>query len=365
MINQERLIATFLDLVRIDSPSGEEEKVGQYVTTRLRSLGFRVEMDQAGNVIGHHGDESRVNLLLNAHLDNVAPCRGVHAVIENDVIRSDGTTVLGADDKAGVAAILEALQSMGADPDGLPLEVVFTAKEELGLAGVKALATDTLHAKMGIVVDYGTPLETVVVAAPAQDSLEATIIGRSAHAGLTPELGISAIVVASRAIARMPLGRIDDETTANVGTIQGGTARNIVPEEVRLVAEARSHDEAKLQRQTQAMIVPLEEEAHAFGARAEIKLQRLYPSFLLAENQPVLLLAQRAASRIGLNLKPRRTGGGSDANIFNARGIPSAILSAGYWDAHTTREQITVADLVKVAELLHSVLSLVKEDPDR
>jgi len=351
-MNPSRLLRTFLEMVAIDSPSGEEEAMARYIAARLRSLGMDPRTDETGNVLASlPGTGPR--LLLCAHMDNVPPCRGVKAVVEGDWVRSDGTTILGADDKSGVAVLLEAVETLREEGLAhLPLELAFTVREEVGLEGARALDISRMGAAWALVLDHGDPVESVVVQAPTQNSLDVTIRGRAAHAGVCPEKGISAIQAAANAIAAMPLGRLDAESTANIGIIHGGTARNIVPEEVRLQAEARSHNPSKLSAQTDLMAKTFQEKAAALGATAKVEVSRAYTGYAIPPEAPIVRRAVDAASAIGMQLLLTSTGGGSDANVFNERGIPTIIMATGYRDAHATSESQNVPAMARSAELL-------------
>jgi tripeptide aminopeptidase len=358
MINPDRLVSTFLELVQIDSPSGQEEEIARHLVAELRSLGLTVERDTTGNVIGRLAGEGSP-ILVCAHIDTVGPGQGVKPVVANGIITSDGTTVLGGDDKSGVAAILEVLCVLAEqDLPHPPLEVVLTVSEETGLKGAKGLDLNPLRAKEGIVLDSGGPIGAVVVSAPSQNRLRAVVHGKTAHAGVEPEKGISAIVVAAEAIASMPLGRIDEETTANIGRIQGGTVTNIVPDRVEIAGEARSHDEKKLQAQVQAMAEALEKAASRYGATVDVVLERSYSAFKLSEEDGIVRRAVAAAKTLGLTPVLVPSGGGSDANVFNAAGIATINISTGMDKVHTTEERIAVDDLVESAEFLLAVLRL-------
>ena len=358
MIDRDRLVATFLELVRIDSVSGEEQAAGDWAQRRLESLGATVTRDAIGNVLGRLPGRGK-SLLLNAHLDTVVPGRGVQPVVEGDIIRSDGRTILGGDDKAGVAVVLETVQALQDAGVPLPaLEILFTAQEEVGLCGAKAVDTATLRAREGIGLDAGGPIGTIVVQAPAQDSLDVTIVGRAAHAGGEPEKGISAIRVAAEAIAQMPHGRIDPETTANIGIIAGGQATNIVCERVHVRGEARSRSADKLVAQTSAMVAAFEQAAARHGARAEIGVQRAYDAFSIASDEPILRLLGEAAAAVGVKAVHVPTGGGSDANVFNAAGLRVVNISCGMDKVHTTEECIAISDMVQAAEWLTAALRL-------
>ena len=356
MINRDRLVSTFLELVRIDSPSGQEEEIARHLTAELRSLGLTVERDTTGNIIARLAEEGQP-ILLNAHMDTVQPGRGVKPVIEDGIIKSDGSTILGADDKSGVAVILEVLRVLvEQDLAHPPLEVALTVSEEKGLKGAKGLDLTRLRAQEGIVLDSGGEIGTIVVSAPSQDKIRAVVHGKAAHAGVEPEKGINAIVVAAEAIAAMPLGRIDEETTANLGRIQGGTATNIVPDQAEIEGEARSRDERKLEAQVQAMTEALKKAANRHGATVEIDVQRSYSTFKLSEEDGIVRRAVAAARTLGLTPALVPSGGGSDANIFNAAGITTINISAGMEKVHTKEEQVAVADMVKCAEFLLAIL---------
>lgn len=359
LVSEDRILFTFLDLVQTDHRSGAEQLLAQRVVTRLRALGLKAGIDKSGNVIAHLAGEG-TPILLNAHLDSVDPCTGVVPVVEGGIIRSDGRTILGADDISGVAAILEALQVVAEKKiRHRPVEVVFTVEEETGLAGSKNLNYAEIKAQMGIALDASGPFGAIVIAAPSHNMISAVVQGKAAHAGVAPEEGISAIRVAAEAIARMPLGRVDAETTANIGLIRGGTATNIIPDRVELEGEARSRDERKLRQQTTAMNDALEAAARAYGAEVKVQVQRAYNGFTLTEDDDIVRLAMRAVRSTGVTPRLEASGGGSDINIFNAHGIACTNLSTGMMKAHTTEEWIAVEDLVRCAR---AVLYAIRTD---
>jgi len=362
LINEDRLVNTFLELVRIDSPSGQEEAIARDLMARLKALGLAVTQDATGNLIARlEGRGKRKDdppLLLSAHMDTVGTDTGIQPVVEDGIIHSDGTTILGADDKSGVAVILEVLGALAEEGTAhSPLEVAITVSEEVGLLGAKALDMGQLCAREGIVFDTGGPIGTVVVSTPYQDKLFATVHGRAAHAGAEPERGINAILVAAEAIAAMPLGRIDEETTANVGVIRGGVATNIVPDRVELHCEARSRDEAKLVAQTQAMCAALEASAARHEARVDLRQQRSYNGFKLSAETPIVKRAVAAIEALDLTPLLVPSGGGSDANVFAAGGVTTINLSTGMAEVHTANEQIAVEDLIHSAEVLWRIVT--------
>ena len=354
MIIQDRLVQTFTELVRIDSPSGGEGKTAEYVAQRLRALGLKPKTDALFNVTATL-DGTGEPFLLNAHMDSVAPCLGIKPQVDKErgVVTSDGTTILGADDRAGVAALLEALQVLrDRNVRHRPLEIAITVQEETGLSGARALDLSTFNSKMGVVLDSHGPVGGIVVASPSHNQIKAAITGHAAHAGLEPEKGVSAILVAAEAIAAMPLGRIDAETTANIGVIHGGSARNIVPERCELMGEARSHRESKLKRQTSAMARALEHAARRRGARVDIRIERAYDMYRISPRAEIVRVLSAAIERIGRQPRLEASGGGSDANVFNANGIVALPVSVGYNKIHTTEEFVPIEELVKTAQLV-------------
>jgi len=365
-VNESRLVAEFLELVQIDSAPKDERLMADALLRKLASLGLETYEDDAGKRIGGNagnvcavleGDPDLPTLLFAAHMDRVSPGRGIKPIVEEGTIRSDGTTILAADDVAGICAILEGIRAVR--EQGLHhgrIEVVFTVAEEGGLFGAKNLDTSKLKAKAGYFLDSTGPVGTVIVQAPAQKSIKARIRGKSAHAGVAPEEGINAIAAAAKAITNMKLGRIDPETTANIGVIRGGTATNIVPDLVEIEGEARSRNEQILAAQAAHMVEAINAACAEFGAQAEIEVIDSYSAYHMKPEDYVVQLAVRAAQEIGLEPVQQGTGGGSDANIINSRGIPSVVLGLGYQNIHSTAESIPIAQLVKAAELVVSLI---------
>jgi len=357
MINETRLLETFLELVRIDSPSGEEAAIAQELETRLRDLGLTVERDAMNNVVARLPGQGPP-LLLAAHMDTVMPGRGVKPVVKDGVVYSDGTTILGADDKSGVAVILELLQTIvERESPHPPLEVVITVQEETGLVGVKGLDKARLRAKVGISFDCGGSPGTIVVSAPSHNFISAVIHGKAAHAGAHPEQGINAIAVAAQALVAMPLGRIDAETTANIGLIKGGTARNVVPDRVEILGEARSRQLAKLEAQTASMVAALQDAAQRYGATVDVEVTRAYDGYTLSEADAVVSRLMTACQAVGVEPMLVPSGGGSDANIYNAHGMQVVNLSTGIYKEHTTEEHIAVGDMVTCGQIVLSFIS--------
>jgi tripeptide aminopeptidase len=358
LINEQRLVQTFLDLVAIDSPSGEEAVISEELARRFTALGGEVEADEYHNLIARFpGTRAGDYLMMSAHMDTVGKDRGIKPQIREGVIYSDGTTILGGDDKSGVAAILEVIQSLSEDKASHPpLEAIISVSEEVGLAGARMLDKSKLRSRRGYVLDSGGPSGVVVTSAPSQDSLEVKVHGRTAHAGAEPENGINAIRVASEAIAAMPLGRIDAETTANIGIIQGGVATNIVPDYVYIKGEARSRDDVKLAAQTAAMAAAFQEAAERNGARVEFKIKRAYTTYKLPDDHPVVTAAIAAIAKLGWTPTIKASGGGTDANIYAEHGIHCAILSTGMADVHTPNEHIAIVDMLNGATLLQELV---------
>ena len=367
MINRERLLAEFFELTRIDSPTKNERQIADILKSRLESMGSVVSEDEAGLAFGGNCGNIFAYLkgslpkapvvLLSAHMDTVDPCLNIEPVLQNGMITSAGSTILGADDKAGLAPILEALRILQElnIPHG-DIQVIFNVAEEGGLHGSKNLDRTLLKADLGFVLDCGGGPGEIILAAPGQDGINVTIKGRASHAGAFPEGGISAIVVAAKAIAGMQTGRIDDETTCNIGTIQGGRATNIVADRVEITCESRSRDLEKLVIQTARMCETFKHYALEVGAVAEIEVIRLYEPYTLAEDSQVVVLASQAAKSAGLKVVFGETGGGSDANNYNRYGVPCAVLGIGMQKSHTTEECIKEEDLYQTARLVVEII---------
>lgn len=362
MVNKKRLINTFLELVKIDSPSGEEEAMAVEMTKRLKKLGAKVERDSYGNVIAKLPGIGET-FMLNAHLDTVEPGRGIKPIIKGNKIVSDGTTVLGADDKAGLSAIMEALtvvKESGAQH--LPLEVVLTLGEETGLFGAKNLDYSLISAKTGISFDGHAGITNVTIAAPGLHTVNATITGRSAHAGVEPEKGISAIVIASKIISQLKLGRIDAETTANIGMIEGGSARNAVPEVVYIKGEIRSRRKEKIDKHIAHFKEIFEGVLKEYpDAKLDLVFTKEAGSFDISETDMIIERIKKVCKSI--NIKPRLeiTGGLSDVNIFTEHGLQVVDVGAGAHDLHTKREYLDIPEFVEAAEFCYALITEVEK----
>jgi tripeptide aminopeptidase len=346
----------FLDLTSIPSPPGDERAMADRVTAELRGLGLEVEEDDAGRRIGSNAGNllcrvpGRTNggtpLFLCAHLDTVPPQGPLEPVVEDGVVRNAGGTILGADNKSAVVAMIEAARRLVEDSrPHAGVELVFTPMEEVGLLGAGAFDHTRLEAELGFVYDQAAPIGDVILGAPHQRSLLVRFHGRPAHSGMVPEEGRSAIQAAARAIADLRLGRLDEQTTANVGLITGGSARNIVPEWCELQAEARSHDPRVLADLVREMLETFAFAASTAECTVETEVSETYPGYRFRESDPIVQLAATALDRCGYALNPTLTGGGADANVFNARGLPCLNLANGMAAIHTGDEHIAVADL--------------------
>lgn len=367
LINQKRILTDFLDLVRIDSPTGSERLIADNLKKQLENLKLEVIEDKAGNNIGGNSGNIIGNLkgnisdaptlLLSAHMDCVPPCQNVEPILEDGVIRSAGSTVLGADDKSGIVAIMEALRTVTENniPHG-NIQVIFNIAEEGGLNGSRYLDRSLLKADLGFVLDSSGKPGEIILQAPGQDSLKVTIHGKAAHAGIAPEEGISATVAAAKALSVMRLGRIDEETTANIGTIQGGVVTNIVTERIDMRCESRSRNLFKLQEQTNHMCNTFKRCAEEMGARAEIEVLRVYEPYVLTEDSLVAQIASKSANQAVLTPKFKATGGGSDANFYNRYGVSCAVLGTGMQKVHTTEECIEKQDLFDLARLIVEII---------
>jgi len=372
VINQERLLNEFLELVQIDSETKHEAAIAKVIKAKLHELGFTVAEDDAAAKTGHEANNLIATLpgtaagpviMFSCHMDTVVPGKGVKPVLRDGYVYSDGTTILGADDKAGIAAVLEAIRTLQEKHLPRPtIQVVITVGEESGLVGSRAMDSSLLKAEMGFILDSDGKVGEIVTAAAGQYRIVSKIYGKAAHAGVNPEEGISAITVASKAISRMPLGRIDADTTANVGRFEGGKAYNIVSDYAEVWSEARSLVMEKLEAQVKRMTEAFESAAAEMGARCENNVMFMYHGYKFDEQTPVVAKAMAAVRRVGREPKLVSSGGGSDGNVFNGFGIPTVNFGIGYEQIHTTNERMPLEELYKASEL---VLALVDECVDK
>ncbi len=370
-MSRDTLVSLFCELVQIDSLSKHEAAFASVIKDKLAGLCLDTTDDGAGPYIG--GDCGNLIcripatadgfpvIMLNTHIDTVGDDTGIQPIVEDDEIHSASNTILGADAKAGITLILAALQALH-DQD-LPhgeLVVVFTVAEEIELVGAQHLDYEMLQPlpQMAYVLDGGVTPGQMTTQAPYADKISFEVRGKAAHAGVEPEAGINAIQIAARAISEMKLGRLDEESTANIGTIRGGSATNIVPEVTTFNGEARSHQEEKLARQTRHMRQKVEEAAADAGAEAEITTERSYNGFALGPDDAVVQRGIAAAQQVGLQPSLHKGGGGSDANIFNEHGIPSVIIATGAHKPHTPEELLRIPSMLKCYEWLIAIITL-------
>ena len=357
MANRDRLVETLIDLIRIDSPTGEEDDIDREVTSRLQNLGFRVRHDDYQNLIATL-DGRGEPLMLSAHLDTVEPGRGIQPHLDGDVLRSDGTTILGGDCKAGVAIVLEGLTAVvESGASHVPVEVVFSRAEEGGLNGARNLDFSLISAKRGVVFDGEGPVNRVTVSAPAQNVVKAEITGRASHAGLEPENGISALVIAGHLLTRLPLGRIDEETTSNIGYLEGGLKRNIVPERAFLDGEIRSRDQQKLDHFTDSFRRVFSEVGKMYPeARIDLDITNTYESYRVEPEHPTVAMLARALAEVGLEPMLGGSGGGSDANVFFQHGIAALPVGIGVRSFHTREETALIPEVLQGAEMCEKLM---------
>jgi len=376
MLHHERMTELFIQLVQIDSGAENEQAICQFVADKLRQLGAEsVQIDGASKQLGGTGGNVFARfkgtvdappLLLNAHLDTVAPTQGIQIVRTKEEIKTDGRTILGADDKAGVAIILEVLQTLKErNLPRPPLEVVFTIREEKGLLGAKAFDARQLKARYGLVVDGRELPSALFIQSPTHWQFEVVFYGRAAHAGAEPEKGRNAIQMAAKAIAQMEWGRLDAETTANIGTIEGGQAMNIVPEKVRLVGEFRSFDPQRVEALANRWRDICERIAKEHEGRAEVKFSKTFDAVRIAPDAPIVKAAVAALKELGIEAELTRTGGGSDANVFARHGIQCLLFPTGGEAIHTPQERLILPYFYTCGEaILRTVLLWAKRGHD-
>ena len=362
-MNKERLLNTFLDLVKIPSPSGNERRVADYILNFANANGVEVYEDQsqadfgnAGNVTAILRSEGKKRVMFSAHMDTVLPCDSIHPIIKDGVITSDGTSILGGDDKAGIAAMLELMLEMKQINDRPEIYFVFSYGEETGLNGASSYDTSSLSNIDGAyILDSSGDVGEIIDGAPYSANGILKVIGKEAHAGIAPELGVNALVVAAAAISELQIGRLDEETTCNIGTVTGGLASNIVMPSVEMVFEARSLKLDKLENLLAHVHATFKETCSEENAHFESTVQLKTPGFVIDHNSEIALKVVEACKKIGIEPIFKTSGGASDANIYNSKGIPSLTLAVGMRDVHTVHEYIRIDDLMKTVELITAI----------
>ncbi len=371
MVNSGRLADCFSRLVTIDSVSREEGWIASELSDILKDMGAGVYFDNAGEALGGEcgnlvakfkGSVKAEPLFLCGHMDTVEPGRGVKPSFEDGIFKSDGTTILGADDKSALAIIIEVLKVIFENNlPHPPIEVVFTICEEIGLLGAKHFDLSLLESRIGYILD-STETDGIVTKAPAAGKFTIRVHGRDAHAGAAPEHGINAISLAAKAMASFEFGRIDHETTCNIGLIHGGKATNIVPDLVTIEGEARSHDQKKLDRVTGTIFKSFYDAADEIRKDnetvpdIEVDYAHDFSATNIDEDHIVVRLARKAAANLGRPMESKTIGGGADANVFCAKGITAGVLGTGMQDVHTLRESIKLSDMVETAELVLEII---------
>jgi tripeptide aminopeptidase len=354
-ISKEKIRDLFIDLVSIDSPSGHEEKVAEYIIKRMKANGFDSKKDSYGNVITKIAGKGE-SLMLSAHMDTVEPGRGIVPKVKGDWIVSAGNTILGADDKAGIAEIISAIEYVKEQKiETCPLEIVFTREEELGLDGAENLDISKLKSKKCIVLDKSGADQVVVMASPFITSIKIEVIGKSAHSS-TPERGINALKIASNAISKLKLGRIDSETTVNIGILNAGSVSNAVPENVSIKAEARSHDRKKMEAQVKKMKEIFQKEAKKMKGKLIFKSSMDCHGYKYEKSDPLVKMLAETWQKFGKKGMFEKVGGASDVNVFVKKGLKAVDISYGGDHPHTKDEKIRLSSMQIISEFLVEII---------
>ncbi len=370
LLNKTRLVNEFLELVKIDSLSYKERQMCDTLKQKIQNLGYSPIEDDAGQKVGGEcgniictikGSKNVPAILVTAHMDTVVPGIGKKPIVDGDIIKSDGTTILGGDDAAGIAVILETLRVLKEDNiQHGDIQIAFTIAEEVGLLGAKNMDFSKIYAKYGFILDSDGRVGCAAVKAPSQNKIHVVVKGKAAHAGMEPENGISAFSIMAEAIANMKLGRIDEETTANIGIINGGIATNIVCDRVEIEGEARSRQQAKLEAQTDHMRECFEKASKNWGGKVEFTSEIEYPSFNIENDSNIVKILEIAAKKSGFKFEAVVTGGGSDTNIFNSKGIEAVDISIGMEKVHSVQEQISITDMQSSVLFLIAIIESIK-----
>lgn len=373
-LNKERMLAEFKEIVAVPCHSLQERPVFEMLRAKLEALGFTVEEDDAGEKLGGNcgnlwaflpaNKEGAVSVLFSAHMDGVEPCGGTTVVQKDGVLYSDGTTILGGDDKSGVVGILEGVRMLveenGEHGD---IQILFTIAEEGGVNGSRCMDRSKLNAEVAYALDgEGAPGE-IVIGAPGQYRYKISVHGKKAHGGVEPEKGINAIMIAAKALAEVErYGRIDEETTCNIGLISGGVATNVVPDLVEIEGDVRSRNNDKLEAIREEVVSTICNAVEKYGAKYTAEVEHKYSGFFIDTNSTVVKLAERACELHGFTPDITQTGGGSDANFFNAYGVPCVILGTGMQNVHTVDEYLKEEDLYNSALMVYGILQAACEN---
>lgn len=370
-MNKQRLVDSFTELVQVDSVSRHEGAFVQLLSDKLAALGLTVYEDNsmettglgANNLIAKYkGSLAKEPIFFSCHVDTVEPGEGIEVVEKNDILYSKGETILAADNKAGIAILLEMIETiLENDIATGPIELVFSPGEEIGLIGAAALDMSLIDANFGYVLDNSGPAGYGIVASPFLYMFDIEVTGKAAHAGLEPEKGISAFTIAQAALEGMPFGRLDAHTTSNIGKISGGAGINVVMEDLMIQGEVRSISDEKARDFLAKLEQGFQQAVAQYGGSYQLSVNQKATGFHLADDSQPVKIAKTAAAKIGRTFTPEISGGGSDANIFNAEGKPTLNLSIGYEEIHTVNEYIPVAEMLKSVEL---ALAVVAEMPD-
>jgi len=376
MISRERMTNHLMDLIRIDSPSKKEKEVALKLEAEMKQLGADCIFDNVGEIINGNvgnlivkvkGNTDAPTFFLSSHMDTVEPGLGIKPRIEDGIMRSDGTTILGSDDKSGVSIIVEIIKTLKEQniPHG-DIEVAFTICEEIGLLGAKYIDITQFNSKYGIVLDSSTP-KRLVLKCPTSDYAVFKVHGLEAHAGLCPENGINSIKIVSEAISNMTIGRIDHETTSNIGIISGGVATNIIPNYVMVKGEARSHNNEKLDKEIEHMCKCFNDAADKYSVTlegktikptVEIEIERVYEKMDVSSEAHITRLVDRAVDNLGHEIEHHTTGGGCDANYFNNMGLECVNLGTGMYELHTVNEHVIMDEFYRSADIVLETIKL-------
>ena len=356
-MRKHSLLQEFLEEVQISSISGEEENFAQHLAKKLSRLGLEVSRDKVGNVFAIlQGDPTRRPVLFSAHMDTV-PTGPIHYHLNGDWISTQRDSILAADNKASISVIVETLRLIEENkvPHGR-IEILLTVEEETEMKGAKSFDLGLPMAECFFVLDYTGAVGGFVASAPYANSFRFVFHGKAAHAGAEPEKGVSAILAQALAISKMPLGRFDDETTSNIGTVKGGSADNVVPELAEMTGEARSRNLDKLLKVTELMREAAERGAAELGAQVDVFVNEDYQGYHIEEDDPSFLWLKEVAADLHVELQPIDAGGASDANVFRARGKSAIVLSSGFFSPHTFEEKASLSEMLKLQQLLHAII---------